>query len=280
MPYAPIIGISAYNSDTPSAQAIMTQIRGVGGEVMLFTDHAARSPETDIHRLDALILMGNDLDIDPSLYITRYPKDDPRRAFHPETQSELATPEGRARAAYEEAMITLCVERKMPLMGICGGMQRINVRLGGTLHQHVPDLVGHEKHCQHKLGIHPTQPVVPVLIEGGTTLAQIARDIPMSFTTSHSPHQPKVIHENSIHHQAVDQIAPGLKVCALTDGIRFANGQQGFLIKAFEADPEGSYAKQCIIGIQWHPEFGASSLGERLAHYFIQQALAFDSDYK
>jgi gamma-glutamyl-gamma-aminobutyrate hydrolase PuuD len=72
------------------------------------------------------------------------------------------------------------------------------VLCGGTLHQHIPDLVGCDKHMQHKQGIAPHIPVVPILIKDGTTLAHIAQGIKMPFISGNSSGSPKVIMENIV----------------------------------------------------------------------------------
>jgi gamma-glutamyl-gamma-aminobutyrate hydrolase PuuD len=266
------VGISVAEANTPSTCAIVKQIRELGATPILFYAHAKRNPEEDIANIHALILMGNNRDIAPESYIHRYPEGDSKRCVHPKTKSELASSRGRARAKYEERMLQLAFASSIPLLGICGGMQRINVMLGGTLHQHVPDLVGDYRHCQKSMGIKPYVPSIPLIIEGGTLLAEIAKDIPMPFTVSHSPLHPKVIIENSIHHQAVDILAPGLRVCGLTDGVRLADGRSGYFIKAIEADPKGKYSSQFLLGVQWHPEFGASSIGDSISQYLLNAA--------
>jgi len=257
---------------------MMVQIRDEGGIPVFLTNDIHPSP-ADIRRdmawIDALAVMGNSLDIDPTTYISRYPTNDPRHSVHSQTRSELSTPKGKARARYEEAMIRKALECGMPVLGICGGMQRLNVICGGTLHQHIPDLVGCDKHMQHRQGIAPHIPVVPIIIKDNTTLAEIAGDIKMDFTTGHSPLQPKVIMENSMHHQAVDKIGETLCVCAVTDTVRQCDGTFGYLAEAVEADPDGPFAGQFVLGVQWHPEFGASSLGQRIVQHLIIAAGEF-----
>ena len=122
---------------------------------------------------------------------------------------------------------------------------------------------------QHKQGIAPHIPVVPIIIKENTKLAEIAGSISMPFVKGHCSSRPKVIMENSLHHQAVDKIAQHLRVCAITDTVKLGDGRAGYLAEAFESDPEGGFAKQFILGVQWHPEFGASSLGQKIVQYLI-----------
>lgn len=272
------IGVSGMSAHTKSVRAMMRQIREEGAAPVFLSSHVRSLPAAitrDLKRIDALVLMGNDLDIDPGRYTHRYPEGSHKRKCHPQTKSELSAPKSAARARYEETMLKAALAAKMPVLGICGGMQRINVMLGGTLHQHLPDLVGSDKHMQARRGIALHIPVVPIVIKEDTTLAEIADSIKMPFARCHSAMEPKVIMENSLHHQALDTIAPGLRVCAVTDTVRLPDGRMGYLAEAIESDPDGQYAGQCILGVQWHPEFGASSLGERIVRHIAQAARQF-----
>jgi len=251
------------------------KIAAVGGSFLLLDNHAERDANEDIASINALIIMGNDLDIDPSWYIERYPEGDPRRCIHPKTKSELCCPQGKARATYEVAMIEAALAEKMPLLGICGGMHRINVLCGGTLLQHVPDLVGHERLMQKECGIEPHVGTIPVVIQCDTRMAMIARDIKMSFVKSSSVNMPKVIMENSLRHQSVDMLGRGLIASSLSDTIRLPDGSAKYLIEAIEADPNGPYADQFLVGVQWHPEFSASFLGSKITEHLLEAALVF-----
>jgi putative glutamine amidotransferase len=247
----------------------------MGGDPQLLTTHDVRRATADIESMDALILMGNEFDIDPNRYIQRYPIGDPRRGIHPATKSELSTPESAARGEYEEALLNAALNLRMPILGICGGMQRINVACGGTLHQHVPDLAGTDRHDQRIRGIEFSTPVVPAVIVPGTLLARIARGISTAFVCTKDPSVPTVVVENSIHHQAVDIVAPGLIASALNDAFPQRDGTVGYMIKAVEADSQGIYARQFVLGLQWHPEFGASELGSRIIQQLVYEAHQF-----
>lgn len=272
------IGVSGASATTKSVRAMMKQIEDEGANAVFLVSRA-RNLRTaiidDLSKIQALVLMGNNFDIDPKIYLDRYEKGDPKRKLHPATKSEMSTPRGRERALYETAMLQGALAAGMPVLGICGGMQRINVLCGGTLHQHVPDLVGCDKHMQSKQGIAPHIPVVPIVILDNTKLSEIACDIAMPFVKGEQTDCPKVIMENSLHHQAVDKIAPVLRVCAVTDSVKLKNGTAGYLAEAIESNPDGKYKKQFILGVQWHPEFGASSLGQRI----VQHLMASANDY-
>lgn len=252
-PYFPIIGISGGNADSASVRAAMTQIRDAGAIPIFLGNHGNRKAADDIQKLDGLVVLGNNADIDPEVY---------GAAKDPHTKPESETPDGKARAAYEYELMRLAVEKKMPLIGICGGAQRLNVLTGGTLHQHVPDLVGNDMHAQQEANIAPFIPVQLVSIFSGTGLSAIAGDTRDVYTPAHGVRVP----ENSMHHQSVDKVGKGLRIAAVS---------HDNIIEAIEADPNGPYGQQMLIGVQWHPEFGASPLGKRIAQSLISEAQVY-----
>jgi len=112
----------------------------------------------------------------------------------------------------------------VPTLGICRGMQLMNVALGGTLHQDIP--TEHPSDVTHNVkGKHPERRDHPVDVKPGTVLAEIA--------------QSETLQVNSRHHQAVEKLAPGVRVSAVApDG----------LIEAFET------REPWLLAVQWHPE--------------------------
>jgi putative glutamine amidotransferase len=160
--------------------------------------------------LDGLLLAGG-ADIDPATY---------GQQPHPETQETV--PE---RDAFEIALTRGAIERDVPLLGICRGMQLINVALGGSLTQHLPDHLGHEEHRRVIGSFEGSDHDVEVL-EG--TLAMRVIGASRHGTKSH-------------HHQGVDRVGGGLCVSAIAAG----DG----LVEAVEL-PERSF----VLGVQWHPE--------------------------
>ena len=110
-----------------------TAVQRAGGTAVLLPPDAAAEADPDrlLDRLDALILAGGS-DVDPASYGAEP---------HPETRGTW--PE---RDSFEVALAQRAIEREMPLLGICRGMQILNVARGGTLDQHLPELVGHEIH--------------------------------------------------------------------------------------------------------------------------------------
>jgi putative glutamine amidotransferase len=222
----------------------------------LLANHSNRTPKQDLALVDAVIFMGNNQDIDPSKY---------GQKPHPETKSELATVDERtpaersasqARAKYEEELMAAALDKKVPILGVCGGMQRLNVLCGGTLHQHIPDLKGVEAGHPNNEGQPPHTPVIPVTITQDTTLARIAGKTQSIYTPGVTPEPPiEGTNVNSFHHQALDKVANGFKVSASSDAYTRADGTPDKLVEAIEPDPKGKFKDQFIIGIQWHPEF-------------------------
>ncbi len=119
------------------------------------------------------------------------------------------------------ALLDAALHADVPVLAICRGMQLLDVYLGGTLHQHVPDVVGHDGH-QPARGCFAD---VEVTTEAGSLVA-------------------KVMGESAVvrcsHHQALDRLGEGLVVTA-----RAADG----LAEAVEL-PSARF----VVGVQWHPE--------------------------
>jgi putative glutamine amidotransferase len=181
------------------------------GGLPLPLPHHPDLAEDYLDRLDALIVSGGAFDVDPALF-----GEDSR---HP-TVTLNAT-----RTAFEMRILTGALARDLPILGICGGQQVLNVALGGTLIQHIPDEV--EGALVHEQPNPRTEPGHEIEIVAGTRLAAI---VGAGRTVV-----------NSAHHQAVKQVAPGCIVDALApDGV----------IEGIEA-PD----RRFCIGVQWHPEF-------------------------
>jgi putative glutamine amidotransferase len=167
-------------------------------------------PAEALELLDGLLLAGG-ADIDPASY-----------GQEPHAETHDSVPE---RDEFEIALTLAAIERDLPVLGICRGMQLINVALGGTLNQHLPEHVGHTEH-RRVLGSFDGSDHDVDVIEG--TLAMSVIGSARHATKSH-------------HHQGVERLGEGLRVSA-----RSAIDE---LVEAIEL-PQRSF----VLGVQWHPE--------------------------
>ena len=210
----PVIGITTYAEearfglqDTFSAVLPLSYVHAVhvsGGRAVLITPD---DPDTDIlERIDGIVFTGGS-DVDPALYGERP---------HPTT---YVKPE---RDSAELLLMRAAIAADLPVFGICRGVQLMAVAYGGRLHQHLPDVLGHNNHrpvSGPKFGEHP------VRMEPGTAANKIlGEQVPV----------------NSYHHQGIAD--PGRLVptgwCP-----------EDSLIEVVE-DPTRGF----VLGVQWHPE--------------------------
>jgi putative glutamine amidotransferase len=198
--------------------------RGEGLAVMLAPDaRLEQDPEQALDLIDGLLLAGG-ADIDPASY---------RQQPHPETLDTVP-----ARDAFEIALTRAAIERDLPVLGICRGMQLINVALGGTLLQHLPERYGHHEHRRVPGSFDGADHDV-VLTEG--SLAAAAAGELVHATKSH-------------HHQGVADLGEGL----IVSGISTLDD----LPEAIEL-PERAF----VLGVQWHPE---ADLASRVVGSFVE----------
>ena len=213
----PIIGVTTYltlarfgvweDDAALIPAAYVRAVEAAGGRALLVPPSMQGIEET-LDRLDGVLFSGGS-DLDPEIY---------GQETHAETNGVV--PE-RDRA--ELALLQAALERDMPVLAVCRGSQVLNVARGGDLVQHLPDVVGDEKH-KHTPGVFADHDVDLV---SGTRVQQILGD--RAPVKSH-------------HHQGYGQLGQGLREAARAD-----DGT----VEALE-DPSRRFA----LGVLWHPEAG------------------------
>ena len=217
----PTIGVTAATEnisygawrEIPAVVSPASYVRAVqragGRPVLLLPDpEDTEDPEEVLDLIDALIVTGGAGDVNPALY---------GQEPHPETG-----PVQQERDAYELALVRAATERRMPVLGICRGMQILNVAYGGGIEQHLPDAVGHEDH-RHTPGTFADHEVD---LEAGSLAARAAG-------AGRTP-------VKSHHHQGVRKIGDGLVVTGRSEDDA---------VEAIE-DPSCPF----VLGVLWHPE--------------------------
>jgi putative glutamine amidotransferase len=183
-----------------------------------------------LRRLDGILISGGNFDIHP--------------IYYGEKPISALGAIKRERTEFELELIDLALKQDLPLLGICGGAQAINVALGGSLYQDIatelPNANQHEQGAKKEKGGHPIE------IHPGTRLRQIV--------------QKQTLEVNTTHHQAVRKVGKGLRVNATAkDG----------LIEGIE-----SRDHRFVLGVQWHPEalVGQDPYQRRIFSSFISAA--------
>ena len=222
---SPVIGLTALRSpDQTSYHHILTGpyvrcITAAGGYPIVLPAIVDRCEEA-LSMVDGLLLIGvGDIE-GKHLGAENHPK---AKFFNP------------LRDEFELALIKLAAQRKMPMLGVCRGLQMMNVALGGSLYQDINDEQGTD--FDHQREKTPDLPVHAVSIAAESCLASILG------TTS--------VSVNSVHHQAIKDVSSKLKAVAWApDGV----------IEAAEACGDSGF----MLGVQWHPERMAEKQPEQL----------------
>jgi putative glutamine amidotransferase len=202
-------------------------VQRAGGIAMLLPpdEAAVAEPDALLDPLDGLVLAGG-VDVGPANYGADH-------GPHTDAPNEL-------RDAFELALARRALEREVPLLGICRGMQVMNVAAGGTLHQHLPDVVGHPAH-RETLGVFTDH---EVRLASGSLAARAAGEH-LHATKSH-------------HHQGVDALGEGFVVTG--------RSELDDLPEAIEHP-----GRRFALGVQWHPEVDETS---RLIASLVEDARA------
>ena len=211
----------------PAAMVPLTYVRAIaraGGRPLLIAPIPADlvDPSELLDLLDGVLITGG-ADIDPAAY---------GEQSHAETEPVTAD-----RDAFELALVRAAVERDLPCLGVCRGMQVLNVAYGGALEQHLPDRLEHDIHrgdagefADHRVEVEPDS--LAALAAGATHVAV-----------------------KSYHHQGVSRVGDGLRVSARAEG----DGT----VEAIE-----DARRRFLLGVLWHPE---EDEADRLVGAFVRE---------
>jgi putative glutamine amidotransferase len=218
----PLIGLTAYaqqvqygHNDVMAGMLPMTYVKAVhatGGRAVLITPD---DPDTDVlDSLDGILFSGGG-DVDPAYWGAER---------HPETDIDPA------RDTSELMLMKAALDMDLPILGVCRGMQVMAVAAGGTLHQHLPQVIGHERH-RAAAGTDP-------LAADASAFGR--HDVVVRPGSHAQALLGSRLTVNSFHHQGVDD-----------PGTFTASGwcPDDRVIEIIE-DPRRSFA----FGVQWHPE--------------------------
>ena len=228
----PLIGLTGRRKSAAQFVDTYEPLRGLEGD-WYYADYARgvleagglpvhlpldADPADFVDRLDGFLFSGGG-DIDAAHYGM--------------TNSEHDDVTAPIRDDFELALFAAATERERPVLGICRGLQLVNVAAGGTLHQHVPDHAG--------FTLPPTTLLHDVEFEPDSVLASI-------YGPTHEV--------NSLHHQTVDQVGTGLRVTASHDG-------------SVEGLEHNSLP---IVAVQWHPEMLPTRANDPIFSWLVEAA--------
>jgi putative glutamine amidotransferase len=211
----------------PAAMVPLTYVRAIaraGGRPLLIAPTPAdlADPSELLDLLDGVLVTGG-ADLDPTAYGER-----------PHAETDAATAD---RDAFELLLVRAAAERDLPCLGVCRGMQVVNVAYGGTLEQHLPDRLEQDIHrgddgdfADHRVDVEPGS--LAALAACGTRV-----DV------------------RSYHHQGVSRVGEGLRVTAHAEGDR--------TVEAIE-----DTRRRFMLGVLWHPE---EDEADRLIGAFVHE---------
>lgn len=233
----PVIGVSGNGPDSFSVKSIMAALRAAGAEPLLLNIPDKAVWPQQMATLHGIVIAGNRLDINPADYDETVED----ATVNEETESE--TPWEAGRDDVEYALIKRAMDQHIPFLGICSGMQRLNVARGGKLIQHVD---GQRQWMWGKL---PHQTSETAMIAGGSRLAAVVVDHELPI--------------NSLHHQAIDPEHVGDKLRIVATNTKHQT------VEAVEGDPT---SHPFLIGVQWHPEWLNDEASRRLFAALVDAA--------
>ena len=198
------------------------------GGLPLMLPHELDQVGAYLDEIHALVVTGGAFDVDPAL-------------FGAETRHDSVTLKSH-RTDFEWAVTEGALARDIPVLGICGGQQLLNVVLGGTLIQHIPDEIANP--LAHEQPNPRDEAGHDVIVAENTLLHRIAGATKLSV--------------NSAHHQAVKDVGDGVVIDATApDGV----------VEGIEAP-----ARRFCLGVQWHPEFSIDPADSRIFDAFVAEA--------
>ena len=236
----PVIGISACRSEEGihpfnrvSEKYILAVLEPIGGIPVIIPAIQDTNPEPDYsHCIDGLLLTGSPSNVRPLEYGGK--------------PSAEGTKHDAARDNTMIPLIRACLQKKIPVLGLCLGIQELNVACGGTLHQRIFDLENRFDHRMRRdVDDHTKRyrPAHNITISDGGLLNKITGE--------------EEVNVNSLHAQGIDKIGNGLVIEAVaSDGI----------IEALSLKSRDQFA----LGVQWHPEWPRpiNSFNEKIFKYF------------
>lgn len=238
----PSIGITVDSSEvSPAAPFLKYEVRAAYAEAvsragglpfMLPYTEDRQLFEQYADRLSGILVTGGAFDVPPEMY-----------GEAPQPKLGALKPE---RSHFELSLIRVAIQRKLPILGICGGMQLLNVAYGGTLIQDIGSELPMSK--SHEQTHDRTQPAHPIEVRDKTILAECMGGRGQAMV-------------NSTHHQAIKKLGAGLLVSATSpDGV----------VESIELPNHEHF----VLGVQWHPELMIDTVPPHLGIYktFIHRA--------